>query len=551
MQNDYVRNLRKRLTGEVEDNPDTLEEFSTDASLFKVRPTAVTFPKDVEDVQTLVRYVSENKEDMPELSLTARSAGTCMSGGPLNDSLIVEFTRHFDRESVDPDNLEAEVQPGVYYHDFENMILPQNISMPVYPASKSIAATGGMIMNNCGGEKTLRYGQMRDFVNEIDVVLADGNEYTFGPISKEELEAKMEQDNFEGDVYRKTFKLLDENYDLVKQAKPRTSKNSAGYALWEVWDKEEGVFDLSQLFVGSQGTLGILTDARVRLIEQPKHRRLATLFMKNWDELPELINDLLEVEPESLETFDDETMKLGLRFMPQIAEEAGENLLSFASQFTPELKIGMKMMGMPKLVVMAEFAEDDESVMNEKLNKLPAIADAYDGVYLRIPKEGEGEKYWTMRRKSFSLLRESVGGKRTAPFIDDICVQPKDLPDVLPKVLKILEDEDIDVTLAGHAGSGNFHIIPLMDLTKEEEKEKIPRISKKVYKIIIEHGGTITAEHNDGLIRSPFLEDMYGEEVYDLFKKVKDIFDPQNIFNPGKKVNADFESAMDHIASKE
>lgn len=543
-----IDELTKQLDGDVETNDATLEEYSTDASLFKVRPEAVVFPKNSEDVKKLTQFVSANKEEHPELSLTARSAGTDMTGGPLNESIIVEFTRYFDYETVDADNLEATVEPGAYYHDFENLTLPKHVSMPVYPASKSIAALGGMIMNNCGGEKTLRYGQMRDFVNEINMVLADGNEYTFGPLSKDELDKKMEQDDFEGEVYRKTFQLLDGNYEVVKNAKPVTSKNSAGYALWEVWDKENGIFDLSQLFVGSQGTLGILTEAHVRLVEETPHRKLATIFMEDWDHLPEVVNRLLELEPESIETFDDETLKLGLRFMPDIAKEAGENLFSFALKFFPEFVIGLKMLGLPKLTMLVQFAEDDEELLQDKLDSLPGAVADFDDTYLRIPDKDEEEKYWTMRRKSFALLREHVEGKRTAPFIDDFCVLPEKLPEVLPQILEILKKEDIHVTLAGHAGSGNFHIIPLMDLSKQEEKDKIPRVSKKVYEIIIKAGGTITAEHNDGLVRSSYLDDMYGDDVYELFKQVKEIFDPQNIFNPGKKVNTDFDWAMDHIS---
>lgn len=546
--NDYIRQLRTLLDGEVEDDSNTLQEYSTDASLFKVTPKAVVFPKHTEDVRKLISFVDENKGRIPDLSLTARSAGTDMTGGPLNESIIVEFTRHFDFEEVDLDEMEATVQPGAYYHDFENITLPKHVSMPVYPASKSIAALGGMIMNNCGGENTLRYGQMRNFVKEITMVLADGNEYTFGPIDKETLEKKMAQEDFEGEVYRKVFQLLDDNYEVIQNAKPQTSKNSAGYALWEVWDKESQIFDMSQLFVGSQGTLGILTSAQVRLVDMKPHNRLATVFMKDWDQLPEVVNKLLVLEPESLETFDDETLKLGLRFMPDIAKESGESLFSFALKFFPEFKMGMKMLGLPKLTMLVEFSEDDEAALQQKLDKLPAMLADFDDVYLRIPKKNEEEKYWTMRRKSFALLREHVKGKRTAPFIDDFCVVPKKLPTVLPQILDILEEENIHVTLAGHAGSGNFHIIPLMDLSKAEEKAKIPRVSKKVYDIIIKNKGTITAEHNDGLIRSPFLKKMYGEEVYELFREIKEIFDPKNIFNPGKKIDADFDWAMDHIS---
>ena len=155
-----------------------------------------------------------------------------------------------------------------------------------------------------------------------------------------------------------------------------------------------------------------------------------------------------------------------------------------------------------------------------------------------------------MRRESFNLLRQHVRGKRTAPFIEDFCIQPEKMPEFLPKLLKILKDNGIKANIAGHAGDGNYHIIPLMDLTKESERAKIVPVGQKVFSLIKEYGGTITAEHNDGIIRTPYIEQMFGAEVYGLFKEVKQIFDPQNIFNPGKKVGGTTKYIEDHISKE-
>ncbi|PSO45263.1 MAG: FAD-binding oxidoreductase, partial [Parcubacteria group bacterium SW_6_46_9] len=475
-------------------------------------------------------------------------AGTDMTGGPLNDSIIMSCTEHLNEVKKITDD-HAVVQPGVYYHDFENKITPRHLTMPTYPASKSIAAFGGMIMNNCGGEKTLRYGQMREYVNSVNMVLRDGNEYTFGPISEDKLKEKKAQDNLEGEVYRRVHQLLEDNWETVKQAKPNTSKNSAGYALWRIWDRDEGTFDLSELFVGSQGTLGMLTEANIKLQKTKEHDRLVAVFMDSWDRLPPVVNDLLEHDPESLEVFDKETLKLGLRFMPQIAKETGENLVSFAARFLPEAWIGVKMGGLPEMILLVELAENTEDKLDEKTEAVEnVLADA--PVYSRtLYDDSEQEKYWTMRRESFDLLHDSMPDKQTAPFVEDFCVQPDDIPEFLPQARELLEDYDINVNIAGHAGNGNFHIIPLMDLTKKEERDKIAEVSKRFYDLVMEYDGTITAEHNDGIIRTPFLPQMYGDEVYALFEDVKDIFDPNNIFNPGKKVDgtiSDIEKQMAH-----
>ena len=544
---DLKKEIEGFFEGEVETSSEVLEKYSHDASLFEVKPKAVLFPKNSEDLKKLVNFVREKKKDFPEISITGRSAGTDMSGGPLSESIVLSFTEHLNHESVDLENLTAEVEPGVFYRDFEKKTLPDHISLPVYPASKSLAALGGMIMNNCGGEKSLKYGQIRNFVNELNMVLSDGNEYVFKKINREELSQKLNLNSFEGEVYRKTYGLLEKNYDLIKKAKPKVSKNSAGYALWDIWDRK--YFDLTQLFVGSQGTLGIMSKAKVRLIEDKPYKKLVALFFKDWNSLPEVVNKVLAFKPEDMETFDDTTLKLGLRFMPEVAKKAGSNFLSFALRFLPEVLIGIKMLGLPKLIVLVQFVEDSQAEIDRKVSNLKkSLKESELKIQIRVsPNEKDAEKYWIMRRESFSLLRKHVKGKRTAPFIDDFCIDPQKIPEFLPKMLDILKKHKIEANIAGHAGDGNFHIIPLMDLTKPSERKKIPIVSDKVYDLIIQYGGSITAEHNDGIIRTPYLEKMYGTEVYKLFEEVKNIFDPQNIFNPGKKVGGSMEYLKKHI----
>jgi FAD/FMN-containing dehydrogenase len=542
--------LTNKTDLEVALDKSTTDEFSRDWSLFSVQPQAVVFPHDASDVAELVSFVDEHKTPENGVSVTGRSAGTDMTGGPLNDAIIMSCTEELNQVKKIADD-HAIVQPGVYFRDFEKEITPEHLTMPTYPASKSIAALGGMIMNNCGGEKTLRYGQMRDYVNSVNMVLRDGNEYTFGQISETELEEKKSQDDLEGEVYRRVHTLLEENWDVVKAAEPDTSKNSAGYALWRIWDREAGTFDLSELFAGSQGTLGMLTEANIKLQETKEHDRLVAVFLNDWDDLPEMVNDLLPHDPESLEVFDDETMKLGLRFMPDIAKKTGQNLLSFMFRFLPEAWIGIKMGGLPSMVLLVELAEESKEALDEKTKEIEKELEDASGYSRTLYEDAEQEKYWTVRRESFDLLHEAVPDKQTAPFVEDFCVQPEDIPEFLPRARELLEDYDIGVTIAGHAGNGNFHIIPLMDLTKKEEREKIPEVAKRFYDLVLEYDGTITAEHNDGIIRTPFLRQMYGDKVYALFEEIKDIFDPDNIFNPGKKVDGTMSYMEEHIAEPE
>jgi len=537
--------LKNRIKGDVATDEETLDKYSRDASIFEVRPKAVLFPKDVEDLKNLVKFVNENKEKYPELSLTARSGGTDMTGGPLTESIVVEFDKYFDHiKDIGKDS--AVVQPGVYYRDFEKETLKKGLIFPSYPASKSICAIGGIIANNSGGEKTLRYGKTNEYVRRLKIVLSDGNEYEFKKLNKIELQKKKAQDDFEGGIYRKIYQLVEDNFDSIQAARPKVSKNSAGYFLWNVWDRK--YFDLTQVFVGSQGTLGIVTEAELGLVEKEKYSRMVVVFLDDIEKMTNFVSTALKYSPESLEAFDDNTLKLALRFFPDIAKKIGTgNFFSLIFSFFGEGLAIARKLRLPKFVVLVELTGDDEEKINDRVKGLRDELKPL-GIYTKATKSGmDTEKYWVMRRESFNLLRHKVKDKRAAPFIDDIIVDPSHLPEFLPKLYNILEEHNITPTLAGHAGSGNFHIIPLMDLSREEERRKIPEVAEKVYDLVLEYGGSITAEHNDGLIRSPYIEKMYGKEVYGLFEKTKEIFDPQNIFNPGKKVGADLEYAMRHI----
>ena len=525
---------------ETDSSPETLEKYSRDASIFEVRPKFVAYPKNRDEVRELVKWVNENSGE----SLTVRAAGTDMTGGPLTESVVVDVSKYLNKiGEIDEQIIITE--PGVFYRDFEKKTLEKGLILPCYPASKNLCALGGMFGNNCAGEKTLRYGKMEDFVLETKVIFSDGNEYEVKPLSKAELLTKMSQGDFEGEVYRKMNELLISNDELIRNAKPNVSKNSAGYYLWNVWDGQ--TFDLNKLIVGSQGTLGIVTEMTLRLIPEKKHHDMIALFFKSWDELPQVVNAILPQDPESLETFDEDTLKLGLRFMPEIAKKIGSNFFSFALKFIPEALISARMLGLPKLIVLIEIAEDTEEKVKSKVRNIMEALKPFKVWSRVVEKDSEEEKFWVMRRESFNLLREHVKDKRTAPFIEDFCIKPEKVPEFLPKALKILKDNGIDTNIAGHAGNGNFHIIPLMDLGKQSERDKITTVADKFYDLVAEYEGTITGEHNDGILRTPYLGKMYSPEVLGLFKKTKEIFDPKNIFNPGKKVDGSIGYLKSHI----
>ncbi len=521
-----------------------------DASIFEVVPEVVVKPKTVEDVKKLVRFAATEKPHNPKISLTARAAGTCMSGGSLNESIILDFTANLNRIGQVGDAW-AEVEPGAYWRDFEKATLKHNLIMPSYPASKHLCAVGGVVANNSGGEKSLSYGKTENYVEELHVVLSDGNEYVIKPLHEKDLEIKLKLSTFEGELYRKIYHLINSNYEMLAAAKPKVSKNSAGYYLWNVWDKKDRIFNLCKLIVGSQGTLGIITKVKFALVRPKPKAKLLVMFLNDISQLGKIIDEVLTFKPETFESYDNHTFSLAMRFLPGILKRMKGNAVKLFFQFMPE--IGMVLTGgVPKLVLIAEFTGyDDQSVNSQALAAQKAIMGKFKLKTHITKNEQEASKYWTVRRESFNLLRQHVSGKHTAPFIDDITVRPEFLPEFLPALNEIFKRyPSLIYTVAGHMGDGNFHIIPLMDLSNPKERELIPKISEEVYDLVLKHNGSIDAEHNDGIIRTPYLEKMFGKDIMGLFKETKQIFDPLNIFNPGKKVGGTLKYAMSHIRQK-
>lgn len=546
MDNNLLDKLKQTIKGDILTDDQTLTTYSHDASLFEVKPKIVVFPKDESDVKALIKFVSENKKNNPSLSLTARSAGTDMSGGSINDSIIVGFEKYFNNTPTINNNI-ATTQPGVFYRDFEKETLKHDLIFPSYPASREICAMGGIVNNNSGGEKSLQYGKTEKYVKRIRAVLSDGSICELRKITKEELEEKMQLRTFEGEIYKKIYKLINDNYEEVMKAKPDVSKNSAGYFLWNVYDKKNETFDLTKLFVGAQGTFGFLLEADIELVSVHKHRQMMIIFLHDLTHLDQIIKESLSLSPESFEAYDDSTLKLALRFFPEFAKHLGtKGIIQTAFSFLPEFLM-ILFGGLPKLVLQVDFTGDDLEALTQKIKILKEKLKPLHPK-IRIAVENQEKKYWLIRRESFNLLRQKIRNKHTIPFIDDFVVKPEYLSEVLPKVTEIINRyKGFIFTIAGHVGDGNFHIIPLVDIADPKVQQSIPVIAKEVYDLIHEYHGSITGEHNDGLIRTPYLKQMYGEKIIGLFEQTKQIFDPENIFNPRKKVFGDLNYAMSHI----
>lgn len=544
-----LEDLKKDFHGDIDFSAETLKSYSRDASLFEIKPSVVLFPKNREDVKNAVKWVNRNKAERPDLSITPRSAGTDMTGGPLNSSVVMDFTRYMNKIGEITEEYGV-VEPGCFYRDFDKATRKLECFMPTYTASREICAVGGMVANNAGGEKSVKYGKTENYIKKLRVVFSDGEEYEVKPMSLSELEHKILQANFEGNQYKKIYDLIKENYDEIMKAKPDVSKNSSGYYLWNIYDKEKQTFDLCRLIVGSQGTLGLVTEITFKLEPLPKYSNLLVVFLPSLEKVSELVTRILPYRPESLETYDDKSMILAVRFFFDFFKQLGFwGAIRLGLQFIPETFMIISG-GVPKLILMIEFTGENESEVREKLENIrDHIKDFRFKMHI-TRNSHEAEKYWDIRHESFNLLRKHVHGRRTAPFIDDVIVKPEHLPKFLPRIRSIIDEYKLDYTVQGHLGNGNFHIIPLMDLDSPLAYETIIELSKKVYSLVSEFKGSNSAEHNDGIIRTPFLREQFGQKITELFRQTKEIFDPQNIFNPGKKVGGTFEDIKKYLIKK-
>ncbi|MEI6751171.1 MAG: FAD-binding oxidoreductase [Candidatus Saccharibacteria bacterium] len=544
----FIQDIKtKGFLGDIDSSLKTRDLFSHDASLFELMPQLVVAPKNSADLEILVKSVAAHKKTIPDISLTARSAGTCMSGGAVSESVIVDFKKYFTSiENVS--STKSQVQPGVFYRDFEIETLKHEALMPSYPASRELCTVGGMVNNNAGGEKSLQYGKTEKFVTELQVVLSDGNSYRIKPLTKSQLDAKIAQNDFEGELYAKVFDIVDKNYDQIKNAQPKVSKDSTGYHLWNVWDRGTGIFDLTQAIVGAQGTLCLVTDIHFRLVPAPKHSGTLVVFLRRLDNLGDVINKVLTHKPATFEGFDNYTLMLSFKLFYFFHQSLGwGGMIKLAFQLIPDAF--MLFRGIPKMVLLIEFNGQTTEEVAQKVHamRLDMKEFGHESLFEEDETEAKAKKFWIMRRESFNLLRKKVHDKHTAPFIDDLVVLPEYLPKFLPELRSIVDKYKLLAPVAGHMGDGNFHVIPLMEIEKESEIAKIQPAMKEVNELVLKYGGSISGEHNDGMIRGPWLEKMYGKEVLDLFKQLKHDFDPLNIFNPHKKTDASWDYTMAHI----
>lgn len=537
--NKVAHYLQEHLSGEVMTGPDARNYFSTDCSIFQITPAVVAYPRNENDVRKAARFTWQLAERGRFIPITARGSGTDQAGAALGKGIMLTFPAHMNRIlELDAKSGRVTVEPGINYAKLQQTLHTHGRFLPPFPSSIEYSTIGGAVANNASGEKSVKYGDTRKFVEGLRVVLANGEVIETGRLSKKELSKKMGEATFEGEVYRALDTLIEENHDIVKGMNVGVSKNSAGYALDQVKDKD-GSFDLTPLFVGSQGTLGIVSE--VSLLTEPynPHTTLIAAFC----------HDLVQAESVVMELRD-------LPNPPSAVEVVDENLLNFLQATNPNQLKTLVPRPFPKLVMLIEF--DDVSDRNQKkmVKKTTKILER-NQVEFKVETDDQAkDELWKIRHSAAAVIGYSDSKAKALPIVEDGVVPIDRFKDYLENVYELFKRYNLNVSVWGHAGDANLHMQPFLDLSQVGDRQKVFRIIDEYYTMIIELGGSTSGEHGDGRLRAPYLEQLYGSEAYSIFQKVKNIFDPHNIMNPGVKMDVSLddikpllrqEYSLDHL----
>lgn len=492
---------------------DYIETHSIDSSIFKIYPKQVIFPKNELEIMDVIKHAKANKRH-----ISVRAGGTCMSGGSLNDDIILNLTRYFTDIKINPYAKSADIDMGVYYRDLENEAGKYGLMFAPYTSSKDVCGIGGMLGNNASGEKSIRFGATIDNVLSAKVFLADGHLYNFEEITEDQFSKIAEHKSFIGNIHKEIREIYKNYNDAYTKAIGSVIKSASGYKLDKIYNKEKNTWNLAKLFIGAQSTLGIIHSAKLKLVEQPLNTKLIAIPINSLGSLPLILQKIMQNNPESVETFDVNTYISAKPFLPE-----------------DTLRIQKFFANGEHLVILAQF--DDDSMLHKSISELKEVEAKSEYIH----DESMSTSLWKVRRSSFGVMRDRVYDKATkkaVPCIEDIIVPINKFDEFITRLMKILDSNKIEYGYHGHIGDGAIRVIPIIDFEHHRKAiDKIVLLCDQVFELVKDMGGNTSADHSDGIIRTPFLRDFYGEDLYEgVVVAIKDLFDEDRIFNRGKKV---------------
>lgn len=521
--------LQSHLSGEVFDSPVARKYFSTDASVLEVTPSLIVYPRSTSDIRKVARFSWQLAEKGHVMPITARGSGTDQSGAAIGKGIILVFPAHLHKIlELDTQQKLVRVQPGVNFKSLQETLNTHGLFLPPFPASYTYSTIGGAIANNSSGELSLKYGPMTEWVDKLEVVLANGELIQTGRLSKKAVEKKKGLATLEGELYRVVDGLLNEYGEPLDTYYDNllVSKDSVGYDLRDI-KRRDGSIDLTSLFVGSQGTLGIITEAILKVAPHNPHTSLLVVAFNDLESAVEAVDGLRSLSPAALEMID-------------------HNLIEFVEKeqhavFPDEL---MDPAEKPAVVLFAEF-DDERRIREKKVKKAEHLVRKITDRCIVTEDIEEQEKLWAIRHLAATVVNYNHDGKVAVPVIEDAAVPHEKLIDLVRAIEKLFTDHNLSLAIWGHAGDANLHVHPLLDLSKLTDRQKMLKLMSEYYKVVVDMGGSIAGEHNDGRLRTPFIRMQVGDELVELFGKLKAGFDQHGVLNPGVKVGTDIKQLVE------
>ncbi len=537
--NKVAHYLQEHVVGEVMTGTDARNYFSTDNSIFAITPSVIVYPKNENDVRKTARFAWQLAERNRILPITARGSGTDLSGAALGSGVMLAFPAHLNQvKFVDAKNGVVTVEAGINFGKLQQLLLTYDRFVPSAPASLEYSTVGGAVANNASSIRSIKYGDMRSYVKGLRVVLANGEVIETARLSKKELNRKLGLATFEGEIYRAVDTLLEENRDLVDKSVISVTRNASGYDLADIRG-EDGTFDLTPLFVGSQGTLGLITEITLESEPVGGDPVLIAAYLDSVDDLQSAVIELRKLDE-----------------MPSALEVVDSNLLNLVTSLNPNYLKDVIDAPYPKFVLTVEFDSAKEHKQKKLIKQATKILSKYTD---RVSVEEDTDKQeiiWKIRESSAVASGHNQGQLNPLPLIDDGIVPIEKLASLVKAIYAQFSREHLQVALWGHAGDGNLHVQPFLNLSQVGDRQKAFRMLEEYHRQIRDLGGSLTGQYNDGRLRGPYLDKTYPADVYTLFQKIKKIFDPYGILNPGVKINVSLDEvkpllrsgySLDHI----
>jgi FAD/FMN-containing dehydrogenase/Fe-S oxidoreductase len=522
---DFLADLDPRVAGELRSDIYSRMLYSTDASIYQVMPHAVLIPRNADDVQAAVTLAHERR-----IPIVPRTAGSSLAGQAIGEALIIDFSRHLDAIlELNKEESWVRVQPGIVLDELNLYLKPHGLQFGPDPASSNRAAMGGIVANNSTGSHSILYGMTADHVLELDTFLSDGTAAHLGPIEHDALAQFQKRPGLEGRLYRGIADLARDNVDAILAGTPKHWRRCGGYNLDRFVDgasfryPRDPRFNLAKMISGSEGTLAVMTELKLGVVDLPTRTGLAVVHFDSLYEALSSVPAMLETRPSAIELLDNLGLTL-CRGVPQYAR-----LLSTFVE------------GDPNCVLITEFRGESDAELRESVDNLQRHL-TRQGVKTHTVAAIDPQlqtNVWTVRKVGLGLMMSIKGDYKPIPFIEDAAVPPQHLANYVTEIERFCKEIGTErVAMYAHASAGCLHIRPLINAKLAADVERLPKIASFAAELLGRYGGSLSSEHGDGRVRSWLNEQFFGRELYELYRQVKGLFDPAGILNPGQVVDA-------------